>query len=273
MEKLQVAGGNAPFIGSGIGGRVLSSDIGQAEDLPVRMQPGAKDGITEIAVTGIRKIIAGRMLASLHSTAQLTLHSSADATSLLEYRKRLKESPEEYGVSNITINALILFATSRILRQYRELNALYVEEKILQYENVHLAFAVDTPKGLIVPVIRNAHLRSLSEIAAESTRLSSACVEGNVNPDEITGGTFTVTNLGNLGVESFTPVLNAPQVGVLGVGCTRLRPVEVYGEVAFRQHLGLSLTIDHQVVDGAPAARFLKSLCQAIADIELTLAL
>jgi pyruvate dehydrogenase E2 component (dihydrolipoamide acetyltransferase) len=273
MEKVQVAGGTAPFVGSGIGGRVLSADIGQADDL--LLQPGtrADDRYTEIPVTGIRKIIAGRMLASLRSTAQLTLNASADASALLAYRKRLKSSPEEYGLSDVTINVLILFATSRILAQYSELNALYVGEKIVQYENVHLAFAVDTPKGLIVPVIRNAHQKTLREIAAESARLSTACIEGTVNPDDITGGTFTVTNLGSLGVESFTPVLNTPQVGVLGVGSTQLRPVQNQGEVAFRPHLGLSLTIDHQVVDGAPAARFLQSLCQAIADIELTLAL
>ena len=280
IEKVQIGGGTVPFVGSGIGGRVLSADIGEGDDLLVQTgsrvdQTGSRpdDRYTEIPVTGIRKIIAGRMLASLQSTAQLTLNASADASSLLGYRKRLKNSPNEYGLSDVAINALMLFVTSRILTQYRELNALYVGEKIIQYENVHLAFAVDTPKGLIVPVIRNAHLRSLKEIAAESTRLSSACIAGKVNPDEITGGTFTVTNLGNLGVESFTPVLNTPQVAVLGVGSTQLRPVEGLGEVTFKQHLGLSLTINHQVVDGAPAARFLQSLCQAVADIELTLAL
>ncbi len=273
MEKVQVGGGIAPVIGSGIGGRVLSADIGEGDDLLVQARTRSDDRYTEIPVAGIRKIIAGRMLASLQSTAQLTLNSSADASALLAYRKRLKNSPEAYGLSDVTINVLILFVTSRILAQYREINALYVGEKIIQFENVHLAFAVDTPKGLIVPVIRNAHLKSLREIAAESARLSSACIAGTVNPDDITGGTFTVTNLGSLGVESFTPVLNTPQVGVLGVGSTQLKPVQDQGEVAFKPHIGLSLTIDHQVVDGAPAAKFLQSLCQAIADIELTLAL
>ncbi len=273
IEKVEIGGGTVPFVGSGIGGRVLSADIGEGDDLLVQTESRPDDRYTEIPVTGIRKIIAGRMLASLQSTAQLTLNASADASSLLEYRKRLKNSPAEYGLSDVTITAIILFVTARMLTQYRELNALYVGEKIIQYENVHLAFAVDTPKGLIVPVIRNAHLRTLKEIAAESTRLSSACIAGKVNPDEITGGTFTVTNLGTLGVESFTPVLNTPQVAVLGVGSTQLKPVEEQGEVTFKQHLGLSLTIDHQVVDGAPAARYLQSLCQAIADIELTLAL
>jgi pyruvate dehydrogenase E2 component (dihydrolipoamide acetyltransferase) len=273
IDKAQVSSTAVPFIGSGIGGRVLSADIQDGDDLLVQTGPRPDDRYAEIPVSGIRKIIAGRMLASLQSTAQLTLNASAEASGLLEYRKKLKTSPEEYELRDVTITAMVLYITSRILTQYRELNALYVREKILQYENVHMGFAVDTPKGLIVPVIRNAHLRSLKEIASESIRLSRACMEGKVNPDEITGGTFTVTNLGNMGIESFTPVLNTPQVAVLGVGSTQIKPVEQEGEVAFKPHLGLSLTIDHQVVDGAPAARFLHSLCQAIANIEVILAL
>jgi pyruvate dehydrogenase E2 component (dihydrolipoamide acetyltransferase) len=133
--------------------------------------------------------------------------------------------------------------------------------------------AVDTPRGLIVPVIRYADRLSLKQIAQESRRLAESCSSGGIAPDELNGGTFSVTNLGSLGIESFTPILNPPQVGILGVSNINLKPVEVNGNVTFIPHLGLSLTINHQVVDGAPAARFLQALAQNLAQLELFLAL
>jgi pyruvate dehydrogenase E2 component (dihydrolipoamide acetyltransferase) len=173
----------------------------------------------------------------------------------------------------VTINDLILLAVSKILPQYPELNALFKEDTVFQYKDVHLGLAVDTPRGLMVPKIRRANRLSLKQISEESRRLASACLEGKINPDELSDGTFTVTNLGNLGIESFTPVLNPPEVAILGVGNINLKPVEAEGEVEFIPHLGLSLTINHQVVDGAPAARFLQALSQGLAEIELLLAL
>jgi pyruvate dehydrogenase E2 component (dihydrolipoamide acetyltransferase) len=124
-----------------------------------------------------------------------------------------------------------------------------------------------------VPVIRNAHRLSLKQICEEAKRLATACLEGTILPDELNGGTFTLTNLGILGIESFTPILNPPQVGILGVGNINLKPVDIDGEVEFIPHLGLSLTINHQAVDGAPAARFLQTFSQALAEIEVMLAL
>jgi pyruvate dehydrogenase E2 component (dihydrolipoamide acetyltransferase) len=209
----------------------------------------------------------------VQTTAQLTLNASADARALQEYRKRLKGSVESLGLQKVTINDLVLFVVARTLLQYPELNALFMDDAIHLYKNVHLGVAVDTPRGLIVPVIRNANALSLRQIAQESGRLADACLSGNVSPDELNGGTFTVTNLGILGIESFTPVLNAPQVGILGVGNINLKPVEVNGDITFIPHLGLSLTINHQVVDGAPAARFLQTLSQNLAQLELLLAL
>jgi pyruvate dehydrogenase E2 component (dihydrolipoamide acetyltransferase) len=124
----------------------------------------------------------------------------------------------------------------------------------------------------MVPVIRQANTFSLKQLAQTAKQLAAACQEGKINPADLTGGTFTVTNLGNLGIESFTPVLNPPQVAILGVGGIALKPVEVEGEIQFVPHLSLSLTINHQVVDGAPAARFLRALSQGLANIELLLA-
>jgi pyruvate dehydrogenase E2 component (dihydrolipoamide acetyltransferase) len=245
--------------------------------------------VREVKVTGIRKLIAERMLASLQTTAQLTMHTAADARTLQALRKKFKESPEQMGLRDVTINDMVLYAVSRVLPLYPDMNALFAGDTIRVYAAVHLGFAVDTPKGLMVPVIRNAHALSLRDVARESARLVDGCRNGGITPEEMAGGTFTVTNLGTFGVRGFTPVLNAPQVGILGVGAIAPGPVmeedgaksaeyvgtksaEYVGTVSFIPQIGLSLTINHQVVDGAPGARFLQALAVDIARFDLLLA-
>lgn len=301
---LAEGGYQAPTQGTGLGGRVTSKDLAplaaatpsqapaptsaptSAKTSPAQpaamssttlspavLSPAAAtDEITVVPVKGVRKLIAERMLASLQTTAQLTLHAAADARSLRVYRQRLKESPEALGLRAISINDLALLAVARTLPHYPGLNALFVENEIRQYKHVHLGFAVDTPRGLLVPVLKAADTLSLRQIAAESKRLASACQDSTAKPDELTGGTFTVTNLGAFGIESFTPVLNPPQVAILGIGAISLKAVETPQGVEHLPHLNLSLTINHQVVDGAPAARFLQTLAQSIAQIDLILA-
>jgi len=274
---LRERGGAPPVRGSGIGGRITVEDVRSRSRVPAGA-PGeaaaaaAPGAVTEVPVSGIRKLIAERMLASLQSTAQLTLNAAADARALLDYRRRLKAQGEDSPLASITINHLLLFAVSRVLPIFPECNALLQDEVIRRYEDVHLAFAVDTPRGLMVPVIRCAHSLSLRDLAEEARRLSTACLEGNVNPDELQGGTFTVTNLGQLGVESFTPILNPPQAAILGVGNIQPKPVAEGEDVVFRPHIGLSLTIDHRAVDGAPGARFLNALCSGLGEFPLLLA-
>ena len=266
----------APPTGSGIGGRVVAADLSAAAGVAPRAAPAQapqdEGPANEIPLRGIRKLIAERMLESLQTTAQLTLTASVDATRISEYRKRLKSSPEEFGLQKVTINDLLLCAVAKTLPRFMECNAYLREDKILQFEYVHLAFAVDAPRGLMVPVIRNAQAHTLRELSVEAARLRQGCLEGDINPDELSGGTFTVSNLGVLGIESFTPILNPPQVGILGVCAIQLKPVQRGEEVAFIPAMNLSLTINHQAVDGGPAARFLNALCQAIADIDLTIA-
>lgn len=267
-------GRHAPAVGTGIGGRVTTADLLEehppAEGTAPAMEfPGA---VTEIAVKGVRKIIAARMFASLQTTAQVTLSASADASQLLEYRTRLKASPEELGLSTITINDLVLYAVTKTLPRFRFLNAHFLGETIQEFERVHLGIAIDIPRGLMVPPIRNADLLSLKDLSKEAKRLITACQEGTILPDELTGGTFTVTNLGVLGIESFTPVLNPPEVGILGVCAIQPKPLMVNDDVKYIPHIGLSLTFDHRAVDGAPAARFLKALSTAIANFDLLLA-
>jgi len=290
VAKAMLAEGGfaVPAQGSGPGGRVTSKDlvkegeIGrdaptaavQSPNRPIAQSPISdlqSSDVEIIPVKGVRKVIAERMLQSLQTTAQLTLNASADARALQALRKRLKESPEAMGVRSITINDLVLLAVARTLPAFPTLNALFTGAEIHQYRSVNLGIAVDTPRGLMVPVVRGAETLSLRQLSAEAKRLATACLESKITPDELTGGTFTVTNLGAFGVESFTPVLNPPQVGILGVSSIQLKPTEIGDKVKFVPHIGLSLTINHQVVDGAPAARFLQALGQAIATIDLLL--
>jgi pyruvate dehydrogenase E2 component (dihydrolipoamide acetyltransferase) len=233
----------------------------------------SKGEITKVQIKGIRKLIADRMLHSMQTTAQLTLNSTADARQLLAMRKRFKASDELLGLQKVTINDLVLFATAKILAQHTALNALLEGDVMSKYSDVHLAFAVDTPRGLMVPVIRGANHITLKSISAQAKELGGACQSGSIAPEALNGGTFTVTNLGGLGVETFTPILNPPQVGILGVGNIGLKPIQQGANVEFIPHLNLSLTINHQVVDGAPAARFLNALAAALANMEVTLAL
>lgn len=242
-------------------GRVTKADLVPA--VP------AEPGLTRIPLRGIRKTIAKRMLESLRTTAQLTLNASADARALQTLRRRLKESDASLGLREVNINDLLLFAIARTLPAFPALNALFEDDVITQYEAVHLAMAVDTERGLLVPVIPKADSLSLKQLSAEAKRLAEACRAGKAKPDELTGGSFTVSNLGALGIEQFTPVLNPPQVAILGIGSINLKPMQMSEGVEFIPHIGLSLTINHQVVDGAPAARFLQRLSVNLAQIDL----
>ncbi|MDZ4763087.1 MAG: dihydrolipoamide acetyltransferase family protein [Chloroflexota bacterium] len=297
VAQAKVSGGeySAPAQGSGVGGRITTRDLipkfaidtPQPPDLyplaadsalqvsaaPKRTLIADANGAKVTVLKGVRKVIAARMLESLRTTAQLTLNSSADARALQAYRRRLKDSADTLGLRGVTINDLVMYATAHTLMQFPDLNAHLKDSAITQYNDIQLGFAVDTPRGLIVPVIKDAATLSLRQLAAAAARLAAACQSGTLKPDELDGGTFTVSNLGSLGIESFTPVLNPPQVGILGVGAIQLKPVDVDGETQFIPHIGLSLTIDHQAVDGAPGARFLQALARNIAQFDLMLAL
>lgn len=273
-EKAAADGMAVPASGSGVGGRVLVSDL-KAQPITVGgSEPADFPGpVTEIPVKGVRKVVAERMMASLQGSAQLTLNASADARSLLAYRGKCKAAPEEAGVGGISLNDLVLFVASRTLKEFPELNAHWLGTKMVQFEHVHLGFAVDTPRGLMVPTIRYADQLTLKQLSEEAKRLAKACIDGTIDPDALGGGTFTVTNLGAAGIESFTPVLNTPQVGILGVCSIEPKPVmKKDGGVEFVPHMGLSLTFDHCAADGAPAARFLVAIRSRLAAVELSLA-
>lgn len=273
-EQALEQGLKAPLSGSGIGGRVLASDlVAKPVEAATVAVPSLED-VTEIAVKGVRKVTARRMMESIHSTCQLSLHAFADARALKRLRAGFKASKPELGLQAITINDLVLFAVSRTLTQFPAFNAHFLGDKILRFSHVHLGVATDTAKGLLVPVLRNSELLSLKQLSEGTKALVGKCKAGTAQPDELSGSTFTVSNVGSFGIEAFTPVLNVPEVAILGVGTITLKPIEDEdGDVVFIEHIGLSLTMDHQAVDGADAARFLKALMDNIASIDLLLAL
>ena len=260
--------------GSGPHGRIIEQDVLAAKPAPqkaVAFSSGNGEEQTEILAKGIRKVVAERMLNSLQTTAQLTLNSSADARSILRFRELCKQPDRQEKFGKVSINDTVLYATVKALKTFPELNAHWVGDRSIQYKNIHLGFAVDTPRGLMVPVIKNANTLSLLELSAEAKRLASNCIEGVIDPDDLSGGTFTVTNLGAMGIESFTPVLNTPEVAILGVCAIQPKPIMNGLETEFIPHMGLSLTFDHCAIDGAPAARFIAHLREKINNIELTL--
>jgi len=263
-----------PARGSGIGGRVTLADVLSA---PQAGTPAAAalpaDEVTPVKMSKIRSIIAARMVQSLHEAAQLTLNTGADVSGLLAYRQRVKKQREALKIADINITDMIACALARTLVRFPDVNALLAGDTIHQYKHVHLALAVDTPRGLMVPVVRYADLLSLSDLSTALKTVAAQCVEGSINPDMLSGGTITLSNVGTFGVESFTPIINPPQVAILGVNTISPRPVATdKGDYVMKPHIGLSLTIDHRAIDGAPAARFLKALVTAIENFDLTLA-
>lgn len=269
----------ATISGSGPRGQITREDVerratsvGREANKPTH-QPSNATPSSGIPLTHTRKVIAERMRASLQNTAQLTLNASADARALQSYRKRLKASDTALGLSDVTINDLILFAVARTLPQFPDLDATFADGTLSQHTDVQLGFAVDTPRGLLVPVIPAANLLPLRALAQSARQLAALAREGKLTPDQMRGGSFTISNLGQFGIESFTPILNTPQVAILGVGNINLKAVATDdGEIEHIPHLSLSLTIDHQVVDGAPAAKFLQALAKNMAQFELLLA-
>ena len=267
--------------GTGLGGRVSQADLTapaapvEEASAPTTAPAAAADSgfpgpYTETPLKGIRKVISERMMHSLASSAQLTYTTTARAQGLLEMRKRLKNSDPALGMSKMTIGDLVGFAAVKTAARHPAHNAHLVDGVLTTFERVHLGFACDTPRGLLVPTIRDASRLSLGQFSAISKDLAAQAIDGNINPDLLSGATFTVSNLGGFGIESFTPLLNVPQTAILGVDAIFPRAyTDEDGQVRTEQRIGLSLTADHRVIDGADAARFLKDLVAFLENIEI----
>ena len=260
--------------GTGIGGRITAAGVHTAFAAGPAGQKGAAavydDEFKDTPIKGIRKIIADQMMKSHATTSPFTLNANALAIKIQELRSRFKNADPVFGLNKITINDLALYAVSRTLPGFPDMNAHKLEGSLRTWKNIHLGVAVSTARGLMVPVLRNADKLTLTGISAKARELAEACRNGSISPDDLHGSTFTITNLGNTGIDSFTPVINIPEVAILGICSILPKPVETSaGKYEILPNLGLSLTVDHAVVDGAPAAVFLKALCQTIQDIDL----
>ncbi len=267
---------------TGPNGRIIERDVRTLMDNPVVASAPAQtsapapvaadEEYTDVKFSGIRRAISKSMHTSLSTMAQLTHNTSFDATNILAYRKQLKAA--EGDLAGITLGDIVLYAVSRTLLNHPDLNAHMLDDNSIRlFKHVNLGVAVDTPRGLMVPTIFHADEMSLLEISKAVKELAAQCREGNISPDKLTGGSFTVSNLGNLGVESFTPVINPPQTGILGV-CTTTDRVRkaADGTLTVYPAMGLSLTYDHRAVDGSPAARFQKELCKNLENFTTLLA-
>lgn len=285
-KKLASEQGAEPRMpGSGLAGRAKASDLGTQAPAPATdfMESDAIPTINENTFDGqdfedrklsnIRKLIARSMHASLRNSAQLTHHLGADARRILELRKKAKLDLEEGRFdTNITLNDLVCFAVIKALKKYPGVNSHFLGDAIRVFNKVHLGLAVDTERGLMVPVVRDADDLSITGLANRLKEVASACRSGSVNPDILSpeAGSFTVSNLGNYGVEMFTPVINLPQSAILGVNTIVPRPKDLGdGVYAFVPHIGLSLTYDHRSLDGGEATRFLRQVATEIETLEI----
>lgn len=254
--------------GSGLAGTVTTKDLDKT--CATHLAPIATEFEDE-KLSNVRKVIAKAMHASLAEMAQLTLNSSFDATQILEFRKSVKAGGDVVGLANITLNDVILFAVAKTLQNHKSCNAHYLGDKIRYFRDVNMGIAVDTDRGLLVPTVFGVNNMSLNELSITAKETIEQAKSGSISPDMLTGGTFTVTNLGALGVESFTPVINPPQTCILGVCALEQKVKVIEGHLSSYPSMGLSLTFDHRALDGAPAARFLKDLCIALENFNLLL--
>jgi pyruvate dehydrogenase E2 component (dihydrolipoamide acetyltransferase) len=244
------------------GKRVMVEDVERfaaaAEAAPSEAAPAPEGQV--VAFAGIRKVVAERLTESLRTMAQVTISREVDASGLVARRAALAAGFEAAAGVRLTYTDLLVETVARLLGDHRLLNATLTGQGIVVPPAVHMGVAVALEDGLIVPVVRDAGSRPLGELARDRADLAARAQAGTLTLDELEGGTFTISNLGSFGADAFTPIVNPPQCAILGVGRIVDKPVAVAGEVQVRPMMWLSLTFDHRIVDGAPAARFLQQL-------------
>jgi len=251
--------------GSGPGGRIMKEDVekAMAQKAAVSTKPataparGPKVVKEILPIRGVRQVIFERMHQSLQQTAQLTITMEADAAEMVRFRKMLGQGPENEAI-RVSFNAILIKILARVLEEQPRMNASVEGDEILLWESVNLGVAVDVEDGLLVPVIHDANKKDLVSIQKELDNLAERAKTRKLVPDNLRGGTFTLTNLGFLDVEAFTPILNPPETGILGVGKIIQKPVVENGQITVGQRMMLSLTFDHRIVDGTGGGRFLR---------------
>jgi pyruvate dehydrogenase E2 component (dihydrolipoamide acetyltransferase) len=255
--------------GTGPGGRITKADIEAAsagvaaEPAPPQPSP-AMQVVKSIPVTGVRRIIAERMSVSAHTTARVTLTTDADATAFDQIRTTLKDKLSPQLGFAVSYTDILVAVAARALREYPYMNARLVGEEVQLLPEINIGVAVDTERGLLVPVIRGAAQKGIAELARSARALLERARAGKSLPDDLAGGTFTITNLGMYEIDAFTPIINLPECAILGVGRLRQVPGIHQGQICARTMVALSLTFDHRLVDGAPAARFLQRIKELV---------
>ncbi len=240
--------------GSGPRGRILIADVEHA--IAEQARPADQE-VPVVPIVGMRRTIATRMLQSLQTMAQVTLTTEADVTDAMTLREGLARQWSENGLSPLH---LVIKATAQALKDHPRLNALQDEDQVRLMDQVNIGVAVSLAEGLLTPVVRDVDQKSLAKIARETRQLASKTREGKARPEDVTGGTFTITNLGTYDIDAFTPIINPPQVAILGVGRAVDKPIIKKGQITQATMMFISLTFDHRVVDGAPAAEFLQAV-------------
>jgi pyruvate dehydrogenase E2 component (dihydrolipoamide acetyltransferase) len=238
--------------GSGRTGRIRERDV--------RAAAAASAVPSQLPVTPIRRTIAERLRTSHHTTAPVTLATTADATNLVNLRNQFKTATTAGSDVVPSYTDILMKLAALALQKHPLLNARWDDDQIRLSPEIHIGFAVDTEAGLLAPVLRNVMSLPLKEIAVRSRDLVERAHQRNLSADEMHGGTFTITNLGAFGVDAFTPIIHPLQCAILGVGRIQRRPVTIGDEIVIRDQITLSLTFDHRIVDGAPAARFLQTI-------------
>jgi pyruvate dehydrogenase E2 component (dihydrolipoamide acetyltransferase) len=256
--------------GSGPGGRIVKQDIMRATQpsvSPISVAPlPVAEVVERLPLKGVRGIVTERMAASVHSTARVTLFMEMDATELVAARERIKAMvSKEWGFAP-SYNDLLAKIVATALRKFPYMNARLAPDAVEVLGHVNIGMAVETDRGLLVPVIKDVDQKGLRAFGEEFRRLVDNARTGRSQPDDLSGGSFTITNLGTYDVDSFTPVINLPEAAILGVGRIVPKAVPRGTEIVIRQMWTLSLVFDHRIVDGAPAARFLQMIKTLIED-------
>ena len=255
----------ATVTGTGPGGRITRDDVLNAAEAAKAASAAGAPALAAggtVPLQGMRGRVAERMFQSWNTIPRVTEVMLVDMNATVSFRQAMMPQWEQqYGV-RISLNDLITKAVAAALRRHPRLNATLVDRVVHLHENVNVGVAVNLDEGLIVPVVADANRKDLGQIARESRELAekARAVPMRLSPDEVSNGTFTITNLGTTGIELFTPIINPPQVAILGVGMVQRRPVVVGDALAIRPSVYLSLVFDHRAVDGVPAANFLQEL-------------
>lgn len=251
--------------GSGLNGKIVKADLDSSNSINEKVEI-QKSTLSEkrIPFKGIRKVISDRMSQSAYTAPHVTLTSEVDMTNSVRLREELLPVIEKVNGYRLSFNEVILKATAHALQNHPDINVSLEKDEIVYRSNVNVGMAVAVPNGLVVPVIKNADKLGLAAITEECKSMGKLARDGKLLPEQMQNGTFTISNLGMYAVDGFTPIINQPESAILGVGRIQEKPVAVNGELAIRSMMTLSLSFDHRIIDGAPAAAFLTELKETL---------